>query len=140
MPPRTRKTSPAAEATSPTKKAPAKKAQAKKAPAAPPEPEVPQGAEPDVGDVGTSAPVAPSVARSAGRVTRRSSSEDSHTTTTGWPGAVEVVTSTDQRTSTTTEFEPGHTVTETVTTSTVRAERIPVPYAGPASDHPVPVG
>lgn len=132
MPPRPRRTSPAAAATPPKKKAAAKKATPK-----PPQVDVPHHSDVDVADT---APAAPAVTRAAGRVTARSCSEDSQTTTSGWGDGVEVVTTTDQRSSRTTEYGPGHTVTETTTTSTVRAERIPIPYAGPASDHPAPVG
>ena len=38
------------------------------------------------------------------------------------------------------EHEPGHTEEETVTVIVERTERIPLPYAGPISTHPAPVG
>ena len=38
------------------------------------------------------------------------------------------------------EYTAGHTVDQTVTTASERVERIPVPYAGPVSEHPAPVG
>lgn len=41
---------------------------------------------------------------------------------------------------TTVEYESGHIVEESTTVTTTRRERIPLPYAGPVSEHPAPVG
>lgn len=146
MPPRQRSDSP--------KKAPAKKIAARDAQREGPRPPDPvkrqssamplkasHGGEPPTGGHAELERLAPSAAaEAAGRVTGRSYTEDSHARITAVGDAVEVATTTNQHASTTIEYGPGHTVTETTTSSTVRVERIPDPYAGPVSDHPAPVG
>lgn len=51
-----------------------------------------------------------------------------------------ITTNTVESRHTTREYEHGRRVTETVTVTTNRHERIPLPYAGPVSSHPAPVG
>jgi len=52
-----------------------------------------------------------------------------------------VVTTQDVQSSTReVEYEPGHRLRDSRTVTTVSTETFPVPYAGPASSHPAPVG
>ncbi len=135
MPARARKTSQPGSATS-QRKPPAKKS----TPTSPPADDAAALEESDLAHDGPTEPAGPLVTEAAGLVTSRSSAEESRSSTTRWADAVDVVTTTDRSSSTTTEYEPGHTVSESSTTRTVRSERIPIPYAGPVSDRPAPVG
>lgn len=156
MPPRTRKTTPTASTTPPVKKATAKKppitatakATARKPP---PNPDPTAARDEDVAitDVLDAEPMdtqptgardAEASAESAKVLSSDRSSDSSSTTHTAADGSTVITTRSSRTTRTLQEYGPGHTVDETVTVGTERVEKIPVPYAGPASDHPAPVG
>lgn len=158
MPPRTRKgtTDPASRASAPAKRAAARKAGAKKPAAktaakdaaARPDPDAPRGNDVEaveVPDTESTVPGAgepePEVELDSQQVLSSDISTDSSRNTHVDADGTTVITTRSSRTDRTRrEYGPGHTVDQTVTTATERVERIPVPYAGPASEHPAPVG
>jgi len=154
MPPRTRKGTPdpTGRATAPAKPARAKKAAAKKAAsaaqkaAATPKPDAPRDDDIEAVDVhDTESPDAeagePGGDRDGQRVLSSDISTDSSRKTHVDADGTTVITTRNSRTDRTRrEYGAGHTVDQTVTTASERVERIPVPYAGPVSEHPAPVG
>jgi hypothetical protein len=154
MPPRTRKgtTDPAGRATAPAKPARAKKAAAKKAAsaaqksAATPKPDAPRDDDLEASDVPDTEPSEaetgePGDDLGADQVLSSDISTDSSRNTHVDADGTTVITTRSSRTDRTRrEYTAGHTVDQTVTTATERVERIPVPYAGPVSEHPAPVG
>jgi hypothetical protein len=158
MPPRARKgtTDPASGTTTPAKPARAKKTAAKKpaagtarkGAAARPNSDAPRGNDVEaveVPDTESTVPGAgesePEVELDSQQVLSSDSSTDSSRNTHVDADGTTVITTRSSRTDRTRrEYGPGHTVDQTVTTATERVERIPVPYAGPASEYPAPVG
>lgn len=68
------------------------------------------------------------------------STDSSRNTHVDADGTTVITTRSSRTTRTRQEYGAGHTVDQTVTTASERVERIPVPYAGPVSAHPAPVG
>lgn len=156
MPPRTRKgsTGSAGRAAAPPKPTRAQKVAAKKPAAksatkdaaATTGPDAPSEGDIETIDVpGTESTGAeggePGGDRGGQRVLSSDISTDSSRNTHVDADGTTVITTRSSRTDRTRrEYGAGHTVDQTVTTATERVERIPVPYAGPASAHPAPVG
>ncbi len=153
MPPRTRKTAAAAQASPLAKKSQARKAASATSPTGPPRRDEVEIVEPPVTAEAPTEPVdawedalggdderEPAVAPASRLLTQNTSEESATTTRVGADGSTLIEARTTRATSTRREYDPGHTVEETVIVTNERTERIPVPYAGPASDHPAPVG
>lgn len=155
MPPRTRKgtTDSAGGATAPAEparaKAAAKKAAAKtatEAAAATPDPGAARESDIEINDLPDTEPTDagsgdPGDDLGAQRVLSSDISTDSSRNTHVDADGTTVITTRSSRTDRTRrEYGAGHTVDQTVTTASERVERIPVPYAGPVSEHPAPVG
>jgi len=127
------------------KKAPAKKAaptDAVPTPEETPSPQKSQPADAATGDTPSAPTVETSTARpsSEGTVVDSGSSSRTDRTDTVDDGERQITTTSVETRHTTREYEHGRRVEETVTVTTSHRERIPVPYAGPISDHPAPVG
>lgn len=156
MPPRTRKgtTDSAGRATAPAKPARAEKGAAKKPAAttatkdgaATPDPDAPRDDDIETIDVPDTESTDAEGDEPGGdpdgqRVLSSDISTDSSRNTHVDADGTTVITTRSSRTDRTRhEYTAGHTVDQTVTTASERVERIPVPYAGPVSEHPAPVG
>jgi hypothetical protein len=150
MPPRARKGADPAGKAEPAAKRPKAEKAAATAAARPPhvEADEPDLSDPSAADATDAEAVLDSptgqeaepTAVVASTVLSRDTSEESSSNRHVEPDGTLIESRTVRTTRTLRGYEPGHTVEETVTVTTERTERVPVPYAGPASEHPAPVG